>query len=191
MTRNSPVDAYKECLAGLSTLITANPSYASARNNRVQVIRRLHGDGMLATGVDPSDSPLVGGKDGQLAAASQALSDLDICISLLSPTECHAHMSPHAVKTLSLAHTQRAAIYLHTSKLLARGGELVVQEHRREASWKKLDFEQAASSDFARGGRYGNEIAKGLAVSTNPTAKLCGQIVREAMKKEYGPSLDE
>ena len=41
--------------------------------------------------------------------------------------------------------------------------------------------------DFAMGGRYGNEIAKGLAVSTNPTAKLCGQMVREAMKKEYGP----
>jgi hypothetical protein len=35
------------------------------------------------------------------------------------------------------------------------------------------------------GGRYGNEIAKALAVSTNPTAKLCGEMVREAMRKEY------
>ena len=52
----------------------------------------------------------------------------------------------------------------------------------------EIDFEEAASRDFALGGRYGNEIAKGLAVSTNPTAKLCGQMVREAMKKEYGPA---
>lgn len=72
--------------------------------------------------------------------------------------------------------------------MLARGGELEVDWNRREASWKKLDFEEAASSDFAVGGRFGNEVAKGLAVSTNPTAKLCGQMVQEAMKKEYGPA---
>lgn len=36
------------------------------------------------------------------------------------------------------------------------------------------------------GGRYGNEIAKALAVRANPTAKLCGEMVREAMRKEYG-----
>lgn len=188
-TGSSPVDAYKECLGGLSTLITANPSYASARNNRVQAIRRLYGDGMLVTGVEPSDNPLIGSGEGpeRQAAASQALWDLDTCISLLSPTELHAQMSPHAVKTLSLAHTQRAAIYHQTSKTLVRGGVLKIQGDRREASWTKLDFEEAASSDFTMGGKYGNEIAKGLAVSTNPTAKLCGQMVREAMKKEYGP----
>lgn len=192
MAGNNPVDAYKDCLSGLSTLITAYPSYASARNNRVQAIRRLYGDAMLVTGIVPSDTPLVGEGNGQdrQAAASQALSDLDTCIILLSPTEGHAHMSPHAVKTLSLAHTQRAAIYHQTSKVLAKGGELDVQGGRREASWSKLDFEEAASSDFAMGGRYGNEIAKGLAVSTNPTAKLCGQMVREAMKREYGPAFN-
>ena len=35
------------------------------------------------------------------------------------------------------------------------------------------------------GGRYGNEIARNLAVGTNPVAKLCGEMVREAMRKEY------
>ena len=60
-----------------------------------------------------------------------------------------------------------------------------------EAGWTKTDFEDAASREFALGGRYGNEIAKGLAVSTNPTAKLCGQMVREAMKNEYGPSFGD
>jgi len=49
-----------------------------------------------------------------------------------------------------------------------------------------VDFEDAASRDFVMGGRYGNEVAKALAVSSNPTAKLCGDMVREAMKREYG-----
>ncbi|KAF3766102.1 hypothetical protein M406DRAFT_351324 [Cryphonectria parasitica EP155] len=189
-TNTNPVDAYKECLAGLGTLLSSNPSYGSARNNRAQASRRLYGDGMLVAGVEPSDNPLIvgGDRDERLSAAGQALSDLETCISLLSPTSPHARLSPHAAKTLSLAHTQRAAIYHQTSKMLARGGELDVDPARREASWKRLDFEEAASMDFALGGRYGNEIAKGLAVSTNPTAKLCGQMVREAMKKEYGPA---
>lgn len=192
-TAQDPIGAYKECLTGLSELISAFPSYASARNNRAQAIRRLYGDGMLVAGVEPSDSPLMRSVHGdeRLSAASQALSDLDVCISLLSPTGPHPRLSPHAAKTLSLAHTQRAAIYHQTSRMLAKGGDLDVHPQRREASWKKLDFEEAASLNFALGGKYGNEIAKGLAVSTNPTAKLCGQMVREAMKKEYGPSFSE
>lgn len=72
--------------------------------------------------------------------------------------------------------------------MLAKGGVLNVDQGRAEVGWEKIDFEEAASRDFALGGRYGNEVAKGLAVSTNPTAKLCGQMVREAMKKEYGPA---
>ena len=54
-----------------------------------------------------------------------------------------------------------------------------------EAHWKAIEFEEHASRDFMLGGRYGNEIAKALAVSANPTAKLCGEMVREAMRKEY------
>lgn len=38
--------------------------------------------------------------------------------------------------------------------------------------------------DFQQGGRYGNEIARQMAVKTNPYAKMCGAIVKEAMRKE-------
>ncbi|PSR83239.1 hypothetical protein BD289DRAFT_483426 [Coniella lustricola] len=188
-TGAEPVDAYKNCLSELGALLSSNPSYASARNNRAQAIRRLYGDGLLVVGVEQADGHLVlnSERSARLSAASEVLSDLETCISLLSPTTPNAHLSPHAAKTLSLAHTQRAAIYHQTSKLIARGGEVDIDSLRREASWQRLDFEEAASADFALGGRYGNEIAKGLAVSTNPTAKLCGQMVRQAMKKEYGP----
>ncbi len=49
-----------------------------------------------------------------------------------------------------------------------------------------MEFEESASRDFTMGGRYGNEVAKALAVASNPTAKLCGAMVKEAMRKEYG-----
>lgn len=185
-----PPKTYEECVAGLSELVSTNPSYASARNNRAQANRRLHGDGMLVSGLDPSDSPLIVECDSEdrRAAARRTLSDLDTCISLLTPSGSYPRLSRQAARTLSSAHTQRAAIYHQTSKMLATGGVLNVDQERTEAGWEKIDFEEAASRDFALGGRYGNEVAKGLAVSTNPTAKLCGQMVREAMKKEYGPA---
>ncbi len=46
------------------------------------------------------------------------------------------------------------------------------------------DLEEAASRELGIGGRYGNETARQLAVKTNPYAKLCGSIVREALTKE-------
>lgn len=45
-------------------------------------------------------------------------------------------------------------------------------------------LEEMASQDFFEAGRYGNEVAKQLSVGTNPYAKMCGAIVREALKKE-------
>lgn len=185
-----PLDLYKGCVAALDKLISANPSYASARNNRVQANRRLFGGAVLVAGGEPTDSPLIAQPDPEekRSVGSRILLDLETCISLLTSDGPKPRLSRQAAKTLSSAHTQRAAIYLQTSKMLAKGGVLDISPDRREASWQKLNFEEAASLDFALGGRYGNDIAKGLAVSTNPTAKLCGQIVREAMKKEYGPA---
>ncbi|KAH8907006.1 hypothetical protein BR93DRAFT_927849 [Coniochaeta sp. PMI_546] len=188
-TGSDAVVEYREYVKNLDDLIERYPDYASARNNRAQALRRLYGDSMLLADATPPPQALIKDAEGteRLEIAQTVLSDLDRSVALLSTNRPKASLSPQAAKTLSMAHTQRAAIYHMTSKLLASGHSLSVDKSRREASWTKLEFEEAASRDFAMGGRYGNEIAKGLAVSTNPTAKLCGQIVREAMKKEYGP----
>lgn len=61
-----------------------------------------------------------------------------------------------------------------------------IEEGRKEREWRTVRFEEEASRDFIVGGRFGNEIAKALAVASNPTAKLCGEMVKEAMKNEYG-----
>lgn len=184
---SEPAQEYQKLLSLLNDFIADHPSYASARNNRVQALRRLYGDTMLLDGVDDANRLIECPDRAEREwIAAIALEDTETSISLLAPRMAFAAISPQAAKTLSLAHTQRAAIYHMTGKLIG-DGQASVGEGRREARWSKLEFEEAASRDFAMGGRYGNDIAKGLAVSTNPTAKLCGQMVREAMKKEYGP----
>ena len=45
-------------------------------------------------------------------------------------------------------------------------------------------FEELASRDFSVAGRYGNKTAQQLAIKTNPYAKMCGQIVKEALRQE-------
>ncbi|GAP85531.1 hypothetical protein SAMD00023353_1302150 [Rosellinia necatrix] len=183
-----PTNDYRQYVHELGHLISENPRYASARNNRAQALRRLYGDTMILSGQSDSKALIRGADKHEISeAALTVLSDLDEAISLLTPKTLFAPISPVTCKTLSQAHTQRAAVYYMTSKLIMSDVAISLGG-RKEEKWTKFDFESAASRDFALGGRYGNEVAKGLAVSTNPTAKLCGQIVREAMKKEYGPA---
>ncbi|KAI1245492.1 hypothetical protein MGN70_012382 [Eutypa lata] len=186
----SSIEEYRKCMSTLGQLISEYPRYASARNNRAQALRRLYGDTMvLPERSDPKALIQDAGGAERSEAAITALSDLDEAIKLLTPRSLFASISPQASKTLSMSHTQRAAMYHMTAKSLQPGDKADVGV-RKETGWTQIEFEEAASRDFASGGRYGNDIAKGLAVSTNPTAKLCGQIVREAMKKEYGPAFE-
>jgi hypothetical protein len=187
-----PLSEYLKCIKSLDELIAEYPKYASARNNRAQAIRRIYGDSILvripegrsteeAVPLDPSPS-----EETLLSASTTILADLSTAISLLTPLTPFAAISPQAAKTLSQAYTQRGAIYHLTAKRLSsKQAELRVGFGGPEAQWKSVDFEEHASRDFMMGGRYGNEIAKALAVSANPTAKLCGEMVREAMRKEY------
>lgn len=181
-----PVASYREGVSKLDDIIRDHPNYASVRNNRAQALRRLYGDALLARGESSQvliPSPTV---EERLDAARTVLDDLDEAVRLLSPATPRSPISPQASKTLSMSYTQRAAIYHATAKKFPNMSTLEGPVERRETEWTKMDFEDAAAADFAKGGWFGNEVAKGLAVSANPTAKLCGQMVREAMKKEYG-----
>jgi hypothetical protein len=188
-TAADPIAEYQACVTRLGSLISDFPRYGSARNNRAQALRRLYGDTLLSQTTDTQALIQDASPQGRAQAAMTVLADLDEAVSLLTPKSMFASISPVAGKTLSLAHTQRAAIY-HTAAKSSSECQLDLGE-RREMGWSKIDFETAASRDFALGGRYGNEIAKSLAVATNPTAKLCGQIVREAMRREYGPAFGD
>jgi hypothetical protein len=83
-----------------------------------------------------------------------------------------------------------ASAFTHRGLLLwaaSRDAELqdaLIASVNRLGDLDAEQLEEVASHDFASGGRYGNETAKQLAVKLNPYAKLCGNIVKEAMQKE-------
>ncbi|RDW71365.1 hypothetical protein BP6252_07928 [Coleophoma cylindrospora] len=198
LASTSPIQQYQAATLSLDALVEEFPAYASARNNRAQALRRIYGDAMLLSfakerqGTAPPPLLPDAGASQIIAASKTVLDDLDTAISLLSPRTPFAPLSPQAAKTLAQAYTQRGALYHLTAKSLASAPvsgdsppSLRIHSLRREAQWTTLEFEENASRDFMLGGRYGNEIARQLAVSTNPTAKLCGDMVREAMRKEY------
>jgi len=188
---SSPLTQYLICVKKFDKLIEDYPNYASARNNRAQALRRIYGDAMLvkspletlgeqATVLDPTASDAL-----LMSVSKRVLEDLTKAIFLLTP-KLFSPLSTQAAKTLSQVYTQRGALYHLTAKRLSsKDTVLRIDEKQKEVQWKVIDFEENASMDFMMGGTYGNEIAKALAVTTNPTAKLCGDMVREAMRREY------
>jgi hypothetical protein len=176
---------YDTCTANLTALSVEYPSYASAHNNKAQALRRKFGDSVLLQSTNPlpglfTTRPL---NDEEVTGViNDILTSLETAIALLSPPTTFAPISPQAAKTLSQAYTQRGALYYATAKQLVSDPDAKLRVSR---DWTREDLEEMASRDFMMGGRYGNEIARGLAMATNPTAKLCGSIVREAMRKEF------
>ena len=181
------IQALCEAYASLSFLIDTYPEYASLRNNRAQLLRLQYGDSILVS----SDGSLTEPKAS--SAGTTALEDLDTAITLLTPSSLQSPISPAQGRTLAQAYTQRAALLHATAKILAAEKEQSGAEYQPNclvlalAHWNRQDFEEAASRDFYMGGRYGNQIGKALAVRTSPTAKLCGQMVQQAMKREFLP----
>ncbi|KAK6506009.1 hypothetical protein TWF506_010935 [Arthrobotrys conoides] len=166
----------------LTSAIDSAPKYCSAYNNRAQVHRmtvslqdELEMDNLFSQNEEIREKVL------------KAYKDLTTAISLATPRTATEPISPQTAKMLANAHTQRATILHTTSKHFAERPKSL--EIPRELEYLGNDlgaWEEAASRDFFWGGRYGNELAKAMAVHTNPYAKLCGSIVKEAMKKEIG-----
>ena len=168
---------FRKALAILDGLLAEHPQYASAHNNRAQLRRWRFGDRNL----------LCQAKTGAVAeryeAAGACIADLSKAISLASSPRPTDAVSPSQGRVLGQAHTQLAAIHYAASKDLNELAEPTVIE-KDCCTWSADRFEEEASRLFFLGGLYGNEVAKALAVHTNPHAKLCSSIVKEAMKKE-------
>ncbi|KLJ07048.1 hypothetical protein EMPG_17447 [Blastomyces silverae] len=193
-------DAHKirAAVAKLTAIIEENKGYASAYVNRAQAARMLVESGM--------DGKKEKEKEEQGELANMIFADLSTAISLLSPSpsspppsssSTSQHFSPLHARILANAHTHRAYILYRASRALdsnppppssnsnnppsaATLTTLPVHLHGKSAQ----HLEEMASMDFQLGGRYGNEIARQMAVKTNPYAKMCGAIVKEAMRKE-------
>lgn len=176
-TRRAKDEVYQDALALLDDVARSSPIYASVLNNRAQLRRWFWGDLSLLVQRRRSENL------EQKAAGRFIIEDLQRCIALASPERPTDAASPKQGRLLAQAYTQLGAVYHAAAKdldALDAGDELA----ELDSSPAKESLEEDASRFFFLGGLYGNEVAKALAVHTNPQAKLCGQIVKEAMRKE-------
>lgn len=166
-TENPSARDLRLAIEKLDGLILRHPTYASAYNNRAEA-RRL----LIKTKNFEDDS----------SSLSLIFDDLAHAIRLATP-------SPPATLPSSNQSSVLSSAYTHRAYLLYQGSRSEVTRKRLNAALDTsgLDqnaLEEMASKGFALGGRYSNKVAKQLAVHTNPYAKLCGSIVKEAMKRE-------
>ncbi|OJJ45490.1 hypothetical protein ASPZODRAFT_134161 [Penicilliopsis zonata CBS 506.65] len=163
----------QSAIQALSALIAENPKYPSAYANRAQAYRLLlEGQEEGKEETDLSD------------VISCLFADLGEVISLATPKPADP-LSPLQARLLADSHTHRGYLLLKAAKTK----RMPFSDTRRVCPAKLQSvgadtLEEMASRDFFFGGRYGNKIAQQLAVQTNPYAKMCGAIVKEALKEE-------
>jgi hypothetical protein len=163
-------EAVQRAVQDLSSLIEESPGYASAYINRAQASRLL----IPTSGLFASD---------HAQASGQLLRDLQKGIQLAEPTNSSQQLSTHQTTVLAAAYTHRGFLLLKIADII-RNGEQVHGVGDKLQSASAESVEEQASQDFAAGGQCGSKEAREMAVRTNPYAKMCGAIVKEAIKKE-------
>jgi len=169
--------AIQSAIDALTSLIRAHPQHASAYVNRAQALRLQLPTHDLFTAANTRTTAAL-------------LSDLRAAIALASPASPASPLSAAHARVLSNAHTHRAYLLMHAANVADASAAGVLSDGAPEElrGRGKDDLEEMASRDFMLGGRYGNGDARQMAVKTNPYAKMCGAIVKEAMRKELTES---
>jgi hypothetical protein len=174
---NPSIVEIQDSMAALTDIITSDPTYASAWNNRAQARRLLLRDEEMV--VCPGE-------------VAEIFADLSHAIELATPKSPSSTVSKSDANALASAHTHRGYLLLTASKSDTSRRMLSAVPGMAKLSLEAV--EEAASRELALGGRYGNATARQLAIKTNPYAKLCGSIVREALTKEirdfYEPQME-
>ncbi|KAL1391682.1 hypothetical protein HDK64DRAFT_61832 [Phyllosticta capitalensis] len=163
----------RTAIDALNVLIEKNPQYASAYVNRAQALRLLIAE----------ETGFFDGRN--LETTSAIFADLATSVRLLSPRssqEAFEFESSLQARLLATSHTHRGYLFLKAAKAAGKsrleGGPEEVKGNDRS------ELEEMASREFYLGGLYGDPVAKQLAVKTNPYAKLCGAIVKQALRQE-------
>lgn len=177
-TQSPSLEDANVAIKALSELIDQHPSYASAYTNRAQAMRLRIEDEERMFGPENSET------------AGALFADLAKAIELASPALPQDPLSPLQARLLATAHTHRGYLLLKAARA---AGEARLESGPKEVEGRDKDaLEEMASREFSLGGRYGDKMAKEMAVRTNPYAKMCGAIVKQAMREEMGeaPRID-
>lgn len=110
---------------------------------------------------------ILGQKGEKTVSKQEIVENLQRAIKLAGPEQLI--ISKMQATVLQQAYAQLGQIYM---------------ENRDNYDGDSWADEEKASECFRRAGEYGNKIAAELAVKVNPYARLCGNIVREALIEE-------
>ena len=144
------------------------PEYAGAWVNRAMVRRmKLEANMEVGKNIFQNTTETLG------SDVESVFSDLAQAIHLSSTSSSTPAVSPHAAKVLRTAYSHRAYLYLKA-----------VESGSRWKGMTTSELEESASKDFAAAARYGDEVAREMSVRTNPYKKMCGVIVRDALREE-------
>lgn len=167
VSSSSDVNTMKEAITQLDEVISTWPNYPSAYVNGA-MLRRMK---MEASLQDNTQNIFSASSSSDIEAL---FTDLARAIHLSLPSSSPtAPVSPYQARILRTAYSHRAYMYL---KAVETGTGL--------KGLGKSELEELASKDFAAAARYGDEVAREMSVRTNPYAKMCGAIVRNALREE-------
>ncbi|KAF2855270.1 hypothetical protein T440DRAFT_207382 [Plenodomus tracheiphilus IPT5] len=165
LSSSSSTENMDAAIKRLDRTIADWPTYSSAYVNRAMV-RRLRIEATLQPTENIFNTPA--------SDIGALFTDLTRAIhNALPPSSLNAPVSPHQTRILRTAYSHRAFLYL-------KAAETETPLNGRE----KSELEELASKDFAAAARYGDEVAREMSVRTNPYAKMCGAIVRNALREE-------
>lgn len=158
-------DAVRGVISTLTGILDEQPLFAPAYANRAQATRLLINDEEIF-------------KADGVARLESIVEDLERAIEQASPTSPNETLSPIRAHTLATSYTHLAYLLLLASR---------TENPEFPAKLKPTpgkSAEDMASEMFRLGGLYGNRIAQEMAVKTNPYARLCGEMVKEALKED-------
>ncbi|KAK7187074.1 hypothetical protein DPSP01_005868 [Paraphaeosphaeria sporulosa] len=168
ITSSSSISSVEAAIKQQDEIVSSHPSYPSAYLNRAMLRRML----LESSLPKEADASIFSSPEPDLDAL---FSDLSRSISTCLPSSSSAStsVSTYQARILRTAYSHRAYLYL-------KAAELGIE-------WRgkgKSELEEAASADFAGAARFGDEVAREMSVRTNPYAKMCGAIVRNALREE-------
>ncbi|KAB8067289.1 hypothetical protein BDV29DRAFT_163522 [Aspergillus leporis] len=167
-------------ITALTAIIKEHRNYPPAYANRAQALRMLIDSSACTNGTETREPNIFTTENN--STITTLLSDLGKAIALATPRSPAGPVSEVQARLLADVHTHRGYLLLKLAKGKKSGGGVVGPEQCGELDADQL--EEMASQEFFFGGRYGNRVAQQMAVQTNPYAKMCGAIVKEALRKE-------
>lgn len=161
-------ESLKQAIDQLTVLIHSHATYSSAYNNRAQVLRLLYGDDLYSEEVK----------------TTTLWNDLCTAIRLELPEQPNRKVCEFQARVLKAGYAQRGYLTWKAAKSAKNSPENAGNLPEELKELTQSEMEDRARADLEMAGRYGDQEAMKMAVSANPYARLCGNIVQEAMKVE-------